>query len=107
MTIDAGKLREPLELMQPTRTKDAVGGTAVEWNLLADVWGEVVGAGGGETFDGVQVSAETTHVVTIRHRTDVTTDMRFNWDSRVLEILSLSDPDGRREFLILQCVEHV
>ncbi len=106
MAIDSGKLREPLELRQSVRTEDAVGGSVLTWSLLAEVWGEVVGAGGGETFGGVQVSAETTHVVTIRHRTDVTPKMRFTWEGRTLEIRSMADPDGRRDFLVLQCVEH-
>ena len=48
------------------------------------------------------MAGRASHEITLRHRTDVTLEMRFRDGARVFDIRSAVDPDGRRQWL--RCV---
>ena len=100
-----GKLRHRLTLEAPWRTPDGGGGAAVAWEAVAEIWGAVETAGGGERVGAGRLSGETQPVITIRHREDVTPAMRFASGGRLFLIRAVLDPDGRRRFLKCLCEE--
>jgi len=95
VTVVIGDLRERVTLQQATETADGQGGTVRTWAALATVWAQVLAAGAGRE----------NYAITIWRRTDVTPQMRVVWGSKTLQIEGVRDPDGRRVWTTLDCVE--
>lgn len=107
--MQAGKLRQRL-LIQYDSTptaQDAYGQPTPTWTELDTVWAEITPTRGYERFisGAEQQQAVLTHRVRIRFRSDVTPRMRGVWETRVLDIEEVQDPDGKRSDLILICRE--
>jgi SPP1 family predicted phage head-tail adaptor len=100
-----GKLRHRLTLENPWRAADGGGGAATAWESVAEVWGAIETATGGESVSADRLSGERQPVVTIRYRDDVTPAMRFVSGYRLYPIRAVLDPDGRRRFLRCLCEE--
>lgn len=98
-------MRERVTLQSPVRLPDGAGGAAVTWDEGASVWAKVEMLGGGETPIGERREARAKIRVTIRHRANVTAEMRATWRTRALDIRNVRDMDGRRRFLVLDCEE--
>jgi SPP1 family predicted phage head-tail adaptor len=94
-----GELRTRLTLESPSRADDGGGGAIVTWETVAEVWAAVRPVGGGEGFALDRVAGRLSHAILIRHRDDVTLEMRFREEQRVYDIRSAFDPDGRRHWL--------
>ncbi len=101
----AGKLRQRLLLEAPADVPDGAGGRTRSWSLVAALWGEVRPVRMTELVEADARRAEATHRITIRHRDDVRADMRFTQGPRSFRITGMSDPDGRRAWLVCQAVE--
>jgi SPP1 family predicted phage head-tail adaptor len=100
-----GKLRHRLTLEAPWRVSDGGGGAATAWESVAECWGAIETAGGGETVQADRLSGERQPVITIRHREDVAPAMRFVSGYRLFHIRAVLDPDGRGRFLRCLCEE--
>ncbi|TXH48140.1 MAG: head-tail adaptor protein [Desulfurellales bacterium] len=105
--MQAGKLRQRITIERATETRDAFGATLQSWGTLATVWAEVLPKAAGEEFTSDAASERTSqgYTINLRYRSDVTTMMRVNWQSKLLDIESVADPDGRRRALRLECKE--
>ena len=106
MSIQSGKLRQSVTIEQPDGAEDAFGGptnTFEAWKKNVRVG--IVSVSGGEAFRGLKVDATTTHAVTMRWIDGLTTAMRFNWGGRLLNILQILEPDGRRREFNVTCKE--
>ena len=97
--IDPGALRHPLTLQQAVRTPDGAGGFSESWATVATVFGKVEPLGTESSARADQMLEAVTHRVTIRKRGDVAAGMRFDWNGRVLEIVTAHDPDETGRFL--------
>jgi len=73
------------------------------------VWGKIQPLRGRELFLAQQVNAEITSKVTIRYygTTTVTPEHRVYFGARILEIITVINPDERNESLELLCKEVV
>lgn len=100
-----GALRHRVTLEAPIDTPDDAGGFSRSFTTVADLWARITPGGAREDFVEQRAEQATSHVVTIRWRSDVTKDMRFVFRGRKLRIQSAVDPDERRRFLICQCEE--
>jgi SPP1 family predicted phage head-tail adaptor len=101
-------MRERLILEQLTETPDTIGGQADSWSELDDVPGDVQPLEGRELYQAQAVVPMLSHRVTIRYRDDVAVDKhRFRWlpSKALLEIRALVNRDGRRRFLVADCVQ--
>jgi SPP1 family predicted phage head-tail adaptor len=98
-------LRHRVKLLEPVESDDGAGGRTVTWNVRDTAWAEVVPVRGDEREWGEAKTPETLYRVTLRHRADLTREMRLGFDGRVLEIRALADPDGRRRWLVATCIE--
>lgn len=103
--MDPGALNARLALENQVSTSDGQGGETINWVPVADLWGRVKPVAIQPGEDGGTESATITHRVTIRTRDDVRRGMRFGWQSRVLLIRAVSDPDEAGRYLICRCEE--
>ena len=106
--MDAGGLNERITLQ--ARTQTAVGGASGTiitegFVSVATVWAKVEGLQGGRYVAGRQVEEVATHRVTIRRRTDFQAWRFILRGETRLEVRSLRDPDGGRQYLELWCEE--
>lgn len=99
------ELRHRVSLLEPVESDDGAGGRTVIWSVRGTTWAEVVALKGNEREWGEAKTAETLYRVTLRHRADLTQEMRIGFDGRVLEIRALADPDGRRRWLVATCID--
>lgn len=105
-----GPLRHRVTIQQRATTQDSYGQESQALSNISsipNVWADVRPATGQERFVGgaEQVQATLTHRVTIRYRTDLTNELCVLWDSNVLDIESIQDPSGKRQYLVLLCRE--
>ncbi len=107
--MQAGKLRHELTLKRPIRKPDAANQLVLMPDdpdaTVGTVFGSVEGVAGGEVWRGFQVASETTSVVVIRYREDVTPQWWLEHDGRRLNIVRAQDPWGTREKLMIECME--
>lgn len=85
------------------------------WDAPSSTWEDVDTAfrfdlretGGIETMQNGQQIATKSLTLMTRYRNDVTLSpkMRVVYDSRNFHIVGVSDPDGGRKYVVLQCVE--
>lgn len=102
--IDAGDLDQPLEFFQASGAVDAHGHKTASTSV-ASLFGNIRMMAGNELFIARQVQAKATHKVTIRYQDALDTSMWIDHSGRSFEILSIIDPDQRREFLEILSVE--
>nr|WP_295470249.1 phage head closure protein [Mesorhizobium sp.] len=105
MFVDPGAMRTELVLEQATSTPDGAGGFTETWTEIATVFARLQPIVVRERFGADQTLEEVTHRVTIRHRPDVASGMRFVLGDRMLAILTVHDPDETGRYLICRTRE--
>lgn len=105
--MQTGRLRERLTIQEETVTRDGSGEELRTWGTVATVWGQILPGTPNERFQAAagQRVAEVSHRVRIRFREGITPKMRILWETRILEILGVVDPDGKRSTTYLLCTE--
>ncbi len=103
--LDPGMLRHELSLQSAQRAGDDAGGFAEAWVEIATVFARLEPAQAKSFFRAGQRMEEVTHQITIRHRADVASGMRFELQGRAFLILSISDPDETGRYLICMTKE--
>lgn len=100
-----GARRRLLTVETAARLDDGCGGFTTSWLPSVSVWADVAAVAGREGLDAGAAQASVNHRVTIRHLASLSPAARFRDGTRVLDIHSVRDPDGRRRELICDCVE--
>ena len=77
--LKAGRLRDRIELQQPTESRDTHGGVSKSWTTYARVWASVEPLSGRERFLAEQVKAELSHRVVLRPGPDVQVGHRVHY----------------------------
>lgn len=106
--MQSGRLRERVTIQAESVTRDASGEELLTWAEVATVWASVTPGASNERFlaSAGQRVAEVTHTVRLRFKTGLTPKMRLIWEStRILEIISVIDPDMRNRTIVLLCSE--
>jgi len=104
----SGTLRERVTFQDQASTIDTDGSQLTVWEDLStssEVWARVEPDTVVEGIVGGRSQARRKWVVTVRHRTDITTKMRLLWRGRVMNIIGVSNPGERRKYLVLEVVE--
>lgn len=99
---DLGEMRERVTLSSVTTAADVETVTTV-----ATVWSNVQAVAGRERAAAGQLNTAMTYRIQIRRRSDVAPSWRITWRTRTLQVNAVYDPDGRREWQILECTEVV
>lgn len=99
-----GKLNRRIEIQTFTRTQNSFGEESKSWSTSATVWARIEPSKGKEYFDAQQVKGKTSYKVTIR-KTDISTDDRLKYGSKIFEIDAILDTDTDRRYLEIMCYE--
>lgn len=102
-----GRMRYRIKLESATNTVDTGGGMTQVWATLANIYANIKPISGTETFRQGKVSSDTTHELTIRYRSDISTKYRICYGSRIFSIQSILNIDERDRFMKLSCKEGV
>lgn len=100
-----GGLRDRVEIQSRGAPQNGYGEPVLAWATLATVWARVEPISGRETWQAQQAQADVTHRVTVRTYPGLTSKMRFLLGGRVLNIDSVIDVEGRRQFQECLCKE--
>lgn len=106
--IDAGKLRDLVQLQKVTRTTNELGETVEAWADFGEQkWAQVTPVSAKERLRAdAAVIADTTHIVTLRYFCGFnSTDFRIVFRGAVLDINGLIDIESRRVFWEASCNE--
>lgn len=106
----AGRLNRKVTLESPSPTRGAGGALVEGWATIATVWAALEPAGAKEAMESGKVTAEVSHRIIIRHRTDVTPRCRVSMSdtasspatTRRFRIVGVINPrDGRQELHLM------
>jgi SPP1 family predicted phage head-tail adaptor len=95
--IDAGKLRERVTVQIASGATNALGETVLTWGDSSAVWASVEGVSAREALISGQQETTVSHRVRLRYLPGLTSQHRFSWRSRTLEIVSLLEHGNRSE----------
>ncbi|MGH1350003.1 MAG: phage head closure protein [Methyloligellaceae bacterium] len=103
------QIRHRIALQALILTDDGFGGQTRSWQQIATLWASLRPKStreySKETINAEQLQSTIIYEITIRHRTDITPQMRIIFGSRKFNILSAFDKDGYKEWLICICEE--
>ncbi|KFB10652.1 phage head closure protein [Nitratireductor basaltis] len=105
--LDPGMLRHEMMLQEAVAIPDGTGGHDEEWREVAVVFALIEPIRGNSFFAAGQRHEAVTHKVTLRHRDDVKSGMRFLRLGRALMITDLHDPDESGRYLVANVREEV
>ena len=103
--LDPGQFSHWLLIEEPDDVADGVGGFERGWREIAATWGMIVPLSARMREIARQTDERTTHHVTVRHRGDIRSGMRFRKGARTLLIRTAHDPDETGRFLMCRCEE--
>lgn len=97
--IDPGALRSELTLERAAYADDGAGGQVETWSEVGTVFGRIEPLEARSVFGAGQTIETTTHRVTLRFRSGLTSGMRMRRGDRVFEIVTVADPDETGRYL--------
>lgn len=95
-----GALRRRLLLETPVPAADGLGGTTLDFIVVAALWGRIEWLRGDEHWRAGGHEQSATHRVTLRWRAGVDAGQRLRDGERILAIRTVADPDGDRRRLV-------
>lgn len=106
MALDPSKMRERVTVQIASGTTNALGETVLSWINSTSVWASVEGVSSREALEAGKQDTSVTHRLRLRYLPGLTSDMRFAWRSRTLDIVSLLEYGNRTEHVAI-CEESV
>ena len=103
--LDPGQFSHWLLVEEPLDAPDGRGGAARTWREVAATWAMIVPVSARMRAFAGQSDERTSHHVTVRHRSDIRSGMRFRKGTRLFAILTAYDPDETGRFLLCRCEE--
>lgn len=104
MIDQAGQLDRRITIKGFSETTDAYGQEVKTFTTLASVWANVTEKVGREGENGDMISSTKRVEFIIRYRTDVTAEMRIEYNSNIYKIEAIQNADARKAFLKLVCL---
>lgn len=107
MPLDAGALRQRVQVQQRTQTRDQQGGFSDVWQTVARRWCSIEPLRGDEFFQAAQQDARVTHRVRLRPYPGLDPTHRLLYGVRVLHITTVLTPGERgmlQELLVTEDV---
>lgn len=100
-----GALTDRVSLQRRVDTSELEGGVTHMFMTVTSLWARVRSLSARLAMAGDGRAAEASHSVVVRYRSDLSVGDRFGWRGRWLEVVGVSDLDGRRAWLSCQCME--
>lgn len=105
--IDAGAMRHVVRIERQSTAQDAAGQQVDTWITHAERRAAVERAPGREVWASAQRGGRVPALFRLRWLEGVVPGMRLIHEEKVHDILSATDPDGRREALLITAEERV
>jgi SPP1 family predicted phage head-tail adaptor len=106
MIRSAGELRERITLLAPPGGyADVYGERTGVPPANTEVWGKVESLGGSESARADRQESDHDYRITLRFLPILDARWSVAWRGRKLAITAVRDPDGRREWTEIACVE--
>lgn len=105
--LNLGQMRHTVTIERRSSAQTASGMPKLEWVLVAQRRAAVEAAAGREVWAAQQQAGRIPTVFRLRWLSGVLPSMRLTWDSRLFDIVSAVDPDGRRTELVITALEQV
>jgi SPP1 family predicted phage head-tail adaptor len=102
----AGMLRDRVMLERPAAPAEGNWGLTPQHEPAGSVWASVLATAADEKDEPQGTRSLTRFIVRIRYRPDVDSKWRLGWRGKTLDIISVTDPDGRRRELEMEAVGH-
>jgi SPP1 family predicted phage head-tail adaptor len=105
--MQAGKLRHKVTLKTSAYSQNEYGEPSETWTSSTTLWARIEPLRGRELLLAQQVTPEASFRVTTRYDSSNTIDpaYRLYHGSRVLEVVSIQNPEEKNEFVELLCKE--
>jgi SPP1 family predicted phage head-tail adaptor len=103
----AGTLRHRVTIEQATETPNSFNEPVKNWSTFATISADIEPLSGGEPFVAEQFAGIIDHRVQMRYLAGVVPKMRFNWNGRLFDILTVLDQDTRNKWMFVLVKEHV
>lgn len=97
----AGKLRHRIAIEAPTGAQNEFGEPVDTWAVHSAVWASKEDLTGREAFAAQQVNAAVSTRFGVRFIEGINARMRIVHDGTLYNIVSASDPDGRKRELVI------
>ena len=101
----AGELNRRVTILRQQDFPDATDGIDQTNTEVATVWAKIQPVGGGVYYGSVQTDNAVTHRITIRRRTDVTTEHVIDHGGTRYRVKRSADLGTRREFTVIDVEE--
>lgn len=105
--MQVGQLNKRVTLQYPVRTSDGMGGFTTVWTDSLKVWSAIWPTSASEQVKSLKETMTISHRIRIRYKSGVLSSWRVKFGSRYFNIVSLVNPEERREWLDLICKEAV
>jgi SPP1 family predicted phage head-tail adaptor len=102
---DVGKRRHRIRIEQRSTSHDTSGELLTTWALVGERWAEILETPGRELWSAREKSARVPTVFELRFPKDfdVVPSMRAVFDGKYYEIVSVTNPDGVKVKMLLNC----
>ena len=102
-----GDLRECISLEQRAIAAPSFDSASFtqDYEVIAEVWAKVETRSEQRTFDNVNIGEIITHEFTIRHRDDVTSEIRIRYKDVLFRIIKIENLEERDDYILLKCKE--
>lgn len=100
-----GSLTDRVSLQRRVDTSELEGGVTHMFMTVSSVWARVRSLSARLAMAADGRTAEASHSVVVRFRSDVSVGDRFGYRGRWLEVVGVNDLDGRRAWLSCACME--
>jgi SPP1 family predicted phage head-tail adaptor len=94
-----------ITLQKKFTTKDPEGLPLETWQNIATIWAAIEPLRGREYFQAATVKSQNMTRFTTRYRKGITSEMRILYDSKLYDIQSIIDVEGRHQQLELMAKE--
>jgi SPP1 family predicted phage head-tail adaptor len=100
-----GSLTDRVSLQRRVDTSELEGGVTHMFMTVNSLWARVRTLSARLAMAADGRTAEASHSVVVRFRSDVSVGDRFGYRGRWLEVVGVNDLDGRRAWLSCTCAE--
>ena len=106
----AGQLRHSVIIQRATTTQGDYGEPIETWATIVETWARIEQLAGKERFAALQVQADVDHRITVRYQSAIDGLVprdRVIWGSRIYDIKSVIQPEGRDILMQLFVRQHL
>ena len=100
-----GDLNKRITLQYATKVSDSMGSFTETWTTAATVWAAIWPVQGSELVQSMQTDMVISCRIRIRYRSVLRSDWRIKFGNRYFNIVSITNPNERCEWLDLYCRE--